>query len=72
MEELDRMKKKYDDKAKPYTELEEDAGGLGKTGAGYQERQRAGHGLHNPRGGMAEASSQYDRKARAKYTGEEK
>jgi hypothetical protein len=51
--------KKYHDKAYAKQELHPDAGGLGKNRSGYESKQRAGHGLHNPRDGMAEVHSRY-------------
>jgi hypothetical protein len=39
---LREQQKKYQEKAKPYSELEQDAGGLGKNRASYEKKRRAG------------------------------
>jgi hypothetical protein len=64
---LTAEKKKYEENAKPYSELEQDAGGLGKTKTDYESkrRSRAGGQVGTQNEGRHAA------KARDKYRGGE-
>jgi hypothetical protein len=63
---LKALQEKYANKAKPYSELEADAGGLGKTGTSYEQKRRSRVG-----GQVGTEENRHQSKGRNKYPSED-
>jgi hypothetical protein len=57
---------KYDRKSRPYSDLEKDAGGLGKNRTDYETKKKS-RGGQGPFGSQDENAARYHKKASDKY-----
>jgi hypothetical protein len=65
--EKDEIRRRYEEKAKPYSDLEGDAGSLGKTKTDYESKRRSTAGGHVG----SQDEGRHARKGRDKYRGRE-